>query len=103
MTKVRILTTCEHCNGEAYLPSGEGEDYKGRKYTRYAPCSMCEGSGSQAKWVSLEEFAVLLIHAQCSHAHSSFHGGMHFSAGDVWDDIREVCDDCGANLDKLTG
>jgi len=27
---------------------------------------------------------------------------MHFSAGDVWDDIEEVCDDCGANLDHLT-
>jgi hypothetical protein len=27
---------------------------------------------------------------------------MHFSAGDVWDDIEEVCDDCGANLDYRT-
>jgi hypothetical protein len=24
---------------------------------------------------------------------------MHFTTGDVWDDIYEVCDDCGANLD----
>jgi hypothetical protein len=27
---------------------------------------------------------------------------MHFSAGDVWDDIEEVCDDCGAKLDHQT-
>lgn len=27
---------------------------------------------------------------------------MHFSAGDVWDDIEEVCDDCGAKLDRQT-
>ncbi len=25
---------------------------------------------------------------------------MHFSAGDVWDDLTEVCNDCGANLDR---
>jgi hypothetical protein len=25
---------------------------------------------------------------------------MHFSAGDVWDDIKEVCNDCGVSLDK---
>jgi hypothetical protein len=27
---------------------------------------------------------------------------MHFSAGDVFDDIQEVCDDCGAKLDQRT-
>jgi hypothetical protein len=25
---------------------------------------------------------------------------MRFSAGDIWDDIKEVCNDCGASLDK---
>jgi len=39
--------------------------------------------------------------AQCPHIHTSFQGGWHFSAGEIWDDITEVCDDCGANLDKL--
>lgn len=60
MFKVHILDKCEHCQGQAYLPNGEGEDYKGRKYTCYAPCPMCEGSGNQARWVSLEDFATLL-------------------------------------------
>ena len=43
MTKVHILTTCAACNGQAYVPIGEAEDYKGRKYTRYRPCPGCEG------------------------------------------------------------
>jgi hypothetical protein len=25
---------------------------------------------------------------------------MHFDAGVVWDDIRVMCDDCGANLEE---
>jgi hypothetical protein len=25
---------------------------------------------------------------------------MHFSAGEVWNDIQEVCDDSGVNLDN---
>lgn len=100
MIKVQILIHCEHCNGEAYLPNGEAEDCQGRKYTRYAPCPMCAGSGNQPKWVSLEEFTQLMRQVQCPHEHTSYQGKMRFSAGDVWDDIHEVCDDCGASLDK---
>jgi len=83
MIKVHILAQCEHCKDEACLP-----------------CPQCQGSGNQAKWVSLAELATLLKEIQCSHEHTSFQGGFHFTAGDVWDDITEVCDDCGANLDK---
>jgi len=46
MLKVRILATCTHCNGEAYQPISEAEDCQGNKYTRYAPCPICEGSGN---------------------------------------------------------
>ena len=60
--KVHILDKCPHCNGRAMLPVGEGKDYKGRTYTRYAPCPDCDGSGNTARWVSLEEFAGLLRH-----------------------------------------
>jgi hypothetical protein len=100
MTKVQILTTCESCNGQAYLPSGEAEDWQGKTYTRFTPCPSCEGSGLQPKWVSLAEFAILLQQEQCSHQHTSFNGGFHLTAGDVWDDLTEVCNDCGANLDR---
>ena len=101
MIQVQILTQCKHCDGEAYLPVGEVESYAGEIYTQYYPCPECDGSGKQTRWISLEEFATLLTQAQCPHEHSSFHGGFHFSGGDFWDDIQEVCTDCGANLDRL--
>ena len=102
MIKVQVLTRCEHCDGEAYLPMGEAEDCQGRKYTRHIPCPICDGSGNEPKWINLEDFAKLLAQAQCPHEHSSYQGSMRFSAGDVWDDIQEVCDDCGAKLDGQT-
>ena len=102
MLKVHILLPCETCQGQAYMPNGEGEDYKGRKYTRFAPCPTCDGSGNQPKWVDLSAFLEMLKQAQCKHEHTSYQGGMHFSAGDVWDDIQEVCIDCGANLERQT-
>ena len=74
MIQIHILTTCEHCKGEAYLPIGEGEDYQGRKYTRFAPCPMCEGSGNQEKWVSLPDFLEMLNQEQCPHEHTSYQG-----------------------------
>ena len=100
MPKVHILTTCEHCKGQAYLPNGEGEDYQGRKYARYIPCPMCQGEGQRPKWVGLAEFGEMLTEAQCPHEHTSYQGGMRFSQGEVWDDIIEVCIDCGAHLDQ---
>ena len=60
MIKVLILTTCEHCGGEAYLPFGEAESYTGEKYTKYRPCPQCQGSGRQSKWIDLRAFADLL-------------------------------------------
>ncbi len=41
------------------------------------------------------------LQAQCPHTQTSFWGGYHLTGGDVWDDITEICDDCGANLDEL--
>jgi len=29
MIKVQVLTQCEHCNGEAYVPMSEAEDCQG--------------------------------------------------------------------------
>ena len=34
----------------------------------------------------------------CPHKHVSMVGNMYFFAGDVWDDIEEVCEDCGKVL-----
>lgn len=96
--KVRVLDKCSHCNGQAYLPVGENVDYKGEKYIRHLPCSHCEGTGKAGRWVELTEFALALDQARCSHMHVSRTGGFHFSAGEVWDDVCEVCDDCGEAL-----
>jgi hypothetical protein len=63
MIKVQILTQCRHCQGEAYLPVGEGESYTGEAYMRYQPCPQCQGSGKQTQWVSLSEFTDLLERA----------------------------------------
>ncbi len=98
MIKVKILTRCTHCNGAAHQPCGEEEDYKGESYTLHRPCPQCQGSGNQGQYIGLVELGILLQDAQCPHEHTSYNGGMHFTAGDVWDDIEEVCDDCGVKL-----
>ncbi len=102
MLKVQILNTCSFCHGKAYLPIGEAMDARGAPYTRFTPCPACAGSGQQPHWISLEELATLLRHTQCPHLYTSHNGGLRFTAGDVWDDISEVCDDCGARLDDQT-
>ena len=53
MLKVHILDQCPHCDGKAYLPSGQATDWKGEGYTRYEPCPICEGTGECGKWVNL--------------------------------------------------
>ena len=63
MVKIQILTQCDACDGEAYLPEGEVEDYRGKRYTRFIHCPACQGSGLLEKWVSLQEFAGLLERA----------------------------------------
>ena len=100
MPKVYILSKCPFCDGEAYLPIEKCQDSKGQAYIRYTPCPACGGSGNVPRWISLDDFAKLLQQAICPHKHTSFQGNMHFSAGDVWDDIEETCDDCGASLEK---
>ena len=99
MIKVKILSKCEHCDGKAYLPFKEAVDFKGETYMQYLPCPKCHGSGMTGKWIILPEFQKLLKEAECPHEHVSQIGSFHFSAGEVWDDIQDVCDDCGEVLD----
>lgn len=35
----------------------------------------------------------------CKHEHVSTEGSVRFVNGDVYDDLRSVCDDCGLELD----
>jgi len=39
--------------------------------------------------------------ARCPHLRISTTGQFHYSNGEVWDDIREICDDCGIDLADL--
>ncbi len=78
MIKVNILTTCSQCDGQAYLPIGEVEDYQGKKYTKYKSCPHCEGTGKEPKWVSLADFLVMLRAAQYKREQASYEGEMHF-------------------------
>ena len=95
MIKVQILTECAYCHGDAYLPERKDFDYQGVEYMRYRPCPKCNGSGQMTKWIELPEFMHLLQEAQCPHEHVVAQGGFHLTAGEVWDDIQEVCSDCG--------
>jgi len=97
--KVHILTQCERCKGDGYLPIGQALSSNGKPYIRHEPCPLCDGSGTQPKWIDLEEFAELLKQETCPHPLTTHHGGFHFTAGEVWDDIVEVCSDCGKVLD----
>ena len=63
MMKVRILDRCEVCDGEAYIFDYQDVDSRGEQYDCYRPCEVCQGSGNQAKWVNLREFADLLERA----------------------------------------
>ena len=63
MIKVHILDRCEFCEGEAYIFDYQDVDSRGETNDHYRSCEMCHGSGNQAKWVSLREFADLLDHA----------------------------------------
>lgn len=100
--KVQILIQCDHCDGAAYLPDREDISNEGERYQRYKPCPACFSSGKQTQWITLDQFLTILNESKCAHEHTSYQGGYHFTQGEVWDDLTEVCDDCGANLDKQT-
>lgn len=102
MLKVQILDHCSYRDGKANLPVDKATYAKGEPFARYTPCQMCEGTGEGGKWVSLTDFLEMLKQTHFRHEHTSYRDGVHFSAGNVWDDIEEVCDDCGSKLDHQT-
>lgn len=36
----------------------------------------------------------------CPHLRTNSEGGLHYANGEVWDDFREVCLDCGVDLSQ---
>lgn len=98
MVKIRIQKKCQNCSGAAYLPDGEALDHLGNKYARYRPCPICSGTGMMGHWMELAEFQLMLDQAKCPHQHVSSSGGFHLTEGICYDDVMEVCDDCGEVL-----
>jgi DnaJ-class molecular chaperone len=68
MEKIQILTTCQACSGQAYVPVGEEVSPTGVKYIRHRPCFACQGTGKQTHWIEVQEFAMLL-HAIAAEEH----------------------------------
>ena len=60
MDKVQILTTCRACGGKAYLPTTEELSTAGRTYFRHLPCTTCQGSGKETRWIDIQDFAYML-------------------------------------------
>lgn len=62
MDKIQILTTCHVCLGAAYLPTQEVmSSADGHTYVRHVPCTACQGSGKEARWIDIRDFADLLF------------------------------------------
>lgn len=100
MAKIHLLVPCTHCQGQAYLPAGQGINCQGEAYTRYQPCPVCQGSGEMPFWADLRTLLQLLRQEACPHERTSLYGTYHFSGGELWDDLTEICDDCGQNLSQ---
>jgi len=61
MDKILILTKCQACSGQAYVPTGEEIiSMSGHKYIRHKRCPDCNGSGLKTHWVPLDELARML-------------------------------------------
>ena len=60
MDKIKILTTCRACGGKAYIPMDEEMSTSGRTYVRHRPCYTCQGSGKEARWIDVQDFAQIL-------------------------------------------
>ena len=58
---VPLKTTCQACQGEKYLPTGETFYLAGRWHSRMAKCEACDGSGKEIRWVDMQDFANMLF------------------------------------------
>ena len=97
--RVQILILCRHHGALLLITGHEDSDHQCSAQTECSSCPLCQDSDCSTIWITLEQLISLLQAIQCPHTHTSFQGIYHFTEGDVWDDIVEVCDDCGARLE----
>ena len=62
--QIQVLTTCPHCDGEAYLPDELITSADGTQRLSYAPCPECSGFGRQKIWLALTDLLELLVEYQ---------------------------------------
>ena len=58
--QIHILDSCSTCKGQAYIPIGEELSNTGERYLRHEPCSICQGSGKQTRWISIDQLVDLI-------------------------------------------
>ena len=63
MNTVPIKTTCQACQGQEYLPTGETYVLAGRTHERTAKCAACDGTGKEVIWIDLRDFSQKLLQA----------------------------------------
>lgn len=68
------------------------------QYEGLFPCVLYEEAANNYMAAN-HRVGVLLTQINCSHKYEvGMVGGMHLSAGEVWDDIRGICGRCGAEV-----
>jgi hypothetical protein len=61
MKQIPIKTTCNACNGECYLPTGQTYTLCGREHKQLARCTACDGKGTLLYWVDVQQLAIMLF------------------------------------------
>jgi hypothetical protein len=99
-------------SGSATTPMAAGALARASKWIIQSPIGQ-SGYPQAALFLILEEtmsndaiplpclHCIERFQANCPHLDTYFSGQFHYGNGEVWDDIHETCDDCGANLDRL--
>ena len=59
--KIHISDKCQACGGMCRVPIGPDIDANGKPYVRHTACPVCEGGGRTGRWITIEEFAQLLV------------------------------------------
>lgn len=60
MLKIYVQILCPSCKGKAYITTQETILITIWKHVRHKPCPQCNGSGTQTRWIDLNEFFQLL-------------------------------------------
>ena len=60
MNQIPIKSTCNACQGEGVLATGQTFVLAGRIHPLLKKCEACDGSGKLLTWVDVHQFAQML-------------------------------------------